>query len=74
MENEFYRKSGLNISEKKFCVKKDKCGSDSIKVLDSDCGVFCTDDEDRNLLYQKISLLIIYITRFFIFQLIYSAF
>lgn len=51
--NEFYRKSGLHISEKKFCVKKDKCGSDSIKVLDSDCGVYSTEDEDRNIALSK---------------------
>lgn len=52
--NEFSRLSGLFINgQDRFCVKKDKCGEDSIYVLDSESKVFLNNDENTNIALSK---------------------
>lgn len=51
--NEFSRKSGINKSGDRFCLKKDKCGKDSIRILDRDCEVYLNIDEKTNIALSK---------------------
>lgn len=48
---EFSRKSGLHIDQDKFCLKKDRCGQDSIKIID--CEVFMNLNENQNIAMSK---------------------
>lgn len=49
--NEFSRISGLYIDRDRFCIRKDKCGLDSIKVID--CEVFMNSNENENIAMSK---------------------
>lgn len=52
--NEFSRKSGIhNEKNEIFCMKKDKCGSDSYKIIDSDCWVASHANENKNIAMSK---------------------
>jgi len=52
--NEFSRKSGIHKENPNiFCVKKDKCGKESYKIIDSDCFVASIKDEDENIAMSK---------------------
>lgn len=51
---EFSRKSGIHNEDSKiFCMKKDKCGSDSYKIIDSDCWVASNINEEKNIAMSK---------------------
>ncbi|MBY0217841.1 ATP-dependent endonuclease [Paenibacillus illinoisensis] len=49
--SEFSQKSGLHISEDLFCVKKDKCGINSIMIIDDQ--VYRNDNEEANIALTK---------------------
>jgi predicted ATPase len=49
--NEFSRKSGLHMDQDKFCLKKDRCGQYSIKIID--CEVFMNTNENQNIAMSK---------------------
>ena len=52
--NEFCRKSGIhNEFGDIFCEKKNKCGADSYKIIDSDCFVARRGYEDYNIAMSK---------------------
>lgn len=51
--NEFSCKSGLYVDKDRFCIKKNKCGENSIKIIDQDCEVFMNLDESQNIALSK---------------------
>lgn len=51
---EFSRKSGIHNEDSRiFCMKKNKCGSNSYKIIDSDCWVASNINEDENIAMSK---------------------
>jgi energy-coupling factor transporter ATP-binding protein EcfA2 len=51
--NEFSRKFGIHSSGKYVCLKKDKCGEDSITIIDRDSVVAPIGEEDSNVALSK---------------------
>ncbi|MGJ9384917.1 AAA family ATPase [Salipaludibacillus sp. CF4.18] len=51
--NEFSRKFGFSLADRYLCLKKDKCGEDSIAIIDRDSVVSPIENEERNIALSK---------------------
>lgn len=53
LANEFSNKSGVHSTKQFVCQKKNKCGPNSIAIIDRDSFVFPINDEDKNIALSK---------------------